>query len=74
VSLNPYFYQAEGGDEGLNMDEEWDGVPVGWCVFFTIVYKKKYRERFTVTTGITETDRQKLAQSRRKNHFFVSLS
>jgi hypothetical protein len=40
VSLNPYFYQAEGGDEGLNMDEEWDGVPVGWCVFLPFSIKR----------------------------------
>jgi hypothetical protein len=27
--LNPYFYRSKGGDEVLNRDEEWDGVPVG---------------------------------------------
>jgi hypothetical protein len=50
VGLNPYFYRAKEGDEGMNKDGEWDGAQVVGC-FFTIPRKKKDRERFIVLVG-----------------------
>jgi hypothetical protein len=50
VGLNPYFYRAEEGDEGMNKDEEWDGAQVVEC-FFTISHKKNDREWFIVPVG-----------------------
>jgi hypothetical protein len=51
VGLNPKFYRAEEGDEGMNKDQELDGAPVVRCFFFTISRKKKDREQLTIPVG-----------------------
>jgi hypothetical protein len=40
VGLNPYFYRAEEGDEGMNKDEEWDGAQVVECFFLPFPIKR----------------------------------